>query len=665
MICLIFRHMMIHMDPFEIWRNFAVDKTTSSPENIRNIISDSWERSRRYGIDPLFSGIKMVNDEEIEKRRLRRTDLLKAAMPHLHKLYKIINKSLTTITLSDEDGVILEAFYNEELAGMKNFPAVGSVHSESAVGTGGIGIAIATAQPVQVIGAEHWLKDNHHWHCNAVPISRNDVLIGTLNLLCPMENGHEHSLGMVSAAAYAIEREMEMNVILREHKNLASLQKTVIELLDTGLIITDRNCVITQNNGKAEQILERRGDWSGLDLSSVITTSYDFRSVVKNKIQLDNYEIPVKIGNRHTYLGFSTAFIENNSQTERMVVRIREAQSIRHFANIAGGSKAIYNFEDIIGVSKPLDKSMKIAHLASKNTTNVLITGESGTGKELIAQSIHNASKRKDHPFVAINCGALSRELIQSELFGYEGGAFTGAKKNGNPGKFELADGGTLFLDEIGEMPLDAQTNLLRVLQTGNVLRIGARHPNKVDVRIIAATNKNLEWEISQKNFRKDLYYRLNVLQIALPPLRERISDVDILAEYFLERFTKEMNYTIDGFTEEAADALRKYSWPGNIRELENTVERAVLITRDNQITAADLPDSIIKQTEDTDLQVFRESSAGGHPSSISDMEIEYIRELLVEHHGNLRSASTAMGVARSTLYNKLKKYNLNADDYR
>ena len=655
------------MDILDTWHNFAVEQKDSDLSSLRDIIAESWKRCRKLNINPHTPGINTISDAELEQRRLRKQELLSASMPHLHKLYKFISQSRTTISLTDEDGVVLESFYNSELEKMSDFPRPGTVHLESKCGTNGIGTSLATGKPLQIIGAEHWLQDNHNWFCNTVPITRHNDIIGTLNLSCPVDSGHEHSLGMVSATAYAIEREMEMNVLLKERKNLLGMQKTIIELLDTGLIVVNSECVITQNNGKAEEILKRRGDWTGLKLSDLIDTSYDFSKTVKDKVKLDNFEIPLKIDGKHTYIGFSTAFIENNSQVERMIIRIREAESIRHFANIAGGSKAIYTFSDIIGASEALEESMKIANLASKNTTNVLITGESGTGKELIAQSIHNASSRKEKPFVAINCGALSRELIQSELFGYEGGSFTGAKKNGNPGKFELADGGTLFLDEIGEMPLDAQTNLLRVLQTGNVLRIGARHPNKVDVRIIAATNKNLEQEINNKNFRKDLYYRLNVLLIVLPPLRERISDIDLLAENFLKRFTKELNYTLDGFSSEAFKALRSYSWPGNIRELENAVERAVLIAQNGKITTADLPEAIVNSGPA--LKPVPSNSAFPEPGNsvvnINEMESDYIKNLLSKHNGNLRAASASMGVARSTLYNKIKKYGIITDEYR
>ncbi|MDC7225921.1 MAG: sigma-54-dependent Fis family transcriptional regulator [Spirochaetales bacterium] len=656
------------IETLELWHAYAINREKIDQEKIRNLIRESWERSRSLKVDPLFNGVSMVHKNELNRRIQNRKDMLEAAMPHLHKLYRIIRNSRTTITITDEDGVVLDSFYNDELKKMKNFPIPGSIHSEENCGTNGVGTALVTGKPVQIIGAEHWLKDNHNWFCNTVPIRQYNRIIGVLNLSCPINIGHEHSLGMVSSTAYAIEREMEMKKVLKERKNLVLQQRTILDLLDTGIIVINKEGLIIQNNEKAQQILSNRGDWTGLKLSEIMDCNHDFNDTFAKRQEFENYEIPVKIKGRHTYIGFSSAFIENGDSTDGMVLRLREPASIRHFAAIAGGSNAIYSFSDIIGESREVSDVLKLAELAARNTTNVLITGESGTGKELIAQSIHNSSERKHKPFVAINCGALSRELIQSELFGYEGGAFTGAKKNGNPGKFELADGGTLFLDEIGEMPLDAQTNLLRVLQTGNVLRIGARHPNRVDVRIIAATNKNLDDEIKLKNFRNDLYYRLNVLQIVLPPLRERKSDILLLATHFLKRFSKESGKYIDGFSSGAIDVINSYTWPGNIRELENTIERAVIICENELIETSALPPKIISNLPDTAHAgtVPAEMGFGNSRSNgINEVELDYIKNLLSKHRGNLRSAAAEMGVARSTLYNKLRKYKISVEDYR
>lgn len=234
--------------------------------------------------------------------------------------------------------------------------------------------------------------------------------------------------------------------------------------------------------------------------------------------------------------------------------------------------------------------ALRLGQIAAQTPSNVLITGESGTGKELFAQAIHNASDRRNGPFVAINCGALPKSLIESELFGYEGGTFTGARREGCAGKFELANGGTIFLDEIGDMPFDVQVALLRVLQSHEVSRLGSSKTIKVDVRVISATNKDLLAAIDNNQFRSDLYYRLNVFGIAIPPLRERAGDVRLLADYFLQKYTSFSGHCLSGFTEAAYALLEEYEWRGNIRELENAVERAVYLTSEGRIGAECFP---------------------------------------------------------------------------
>ena len=282
-----------------------------------------------------------------------------------------------------------------------------------------------------------------------------------------------------------------------------------------------------------------------------------------------------------------------NGNKDGLVLTIQENKALHKLINKMTATQAEFTFDDIIGNSNVMVKAKKLGRIASRSNANVLLLGESGTSKELFAQSIHNNGDRSGNPFIAINCGSLPRNLIESELFGYEGGAFTGAKKEGRPGKFELANGGTIFLDEIGDMPLDIQVSLLRVLENREVTRIGGTKNIRIDVKVIAATNKNLEELIENKMFREDLYYRLNVLSINVPPLRERNEDIIYLADYFLLKHRKNLLKNISGFTEEVYQIFSTYSWPGNVRELENVIERAVNICEQNIITINELPFSL------------------------------------------------------------------------
>jgi len=323
---------------------------------------------------------------------------------------------------------------------------------------------------------------------------------------------------------------------------------------------------------------------------------------------------------------------------------------LKKFVSRFVGARATYTYEDLIGQNNLFLSTVAFAKKASQSISNVLLIGESGTGKEIFAQAIHNSSNRRNNPFLAVNCAALPRNLIESELFGYADGAFTGAKKGGNPGKFELADGGTLFLDEIGEMPLEFQAVLLRVLQENSITRIGGGKLIPVDVRIIAATNKKLEEEIKMGHFREDLYYRLNVLRIAIPPLRERPDDIVFLAEHFLQKLNQRLNKNVLEISKDALDLLVRYHWPGNAREMQNVLERAINNITGNVITVADLPVSIRNTLEEKEATTL---------VPLEHYEKELIASLLRKNKGNKSKVAKALGISRTTLYRKITEYRI------
>src|SRR5258706_6378711 len=294
----------------------------------------------------------------------------------------------------------------------------------------------------------------------------------------------------------------------------------------------------------------------------------------------------------------STGFIISEPVvTDGFVMILRSIERVQKLVHRMTGARARLTFANVIGESPTLKEALRLARLAANSNSTVLLRGETGTGKEIFAQSIHNSSARADGPFVAINCAAIPRELINTELFGYEGGSFTGADRQGRSGKFEQAHWGTLFLDEIGDMPLDLQTTLLRAIETRTIVRIGGQRVISADVRIIAATHKDLREEARLGNFRSDLYYRLNVLTIEIPPLRERADDLPLLVQHFLHRQSRALGrlFTI---TPEAMEALRQYNWPGNVRELENMLERVTYLMPKNTITIGDLPIDLQQMVE-------------------------------------------------------------------
>jgi transcriptional regulator with PAS, ATPase and Fis domain len=300
---------------------------------------------------------------------------------------------------------------------------------------------------------------------------------------------------------------------------------------------------------------------------------------------------------------------------------------------------------DIIGESPEMQRVMELVHSVAPTDTTIMIRGESGTGKELVARAIHAASPRKFFPIVTVNCGAMTETLLESELFGHERGAFTGAQYR-RKGKVELADGGTLFLDEIGNIDMKTQMDLLRVIETKQFTRVGGTEVVKSDFRVICATNKDLERAVKEGSFREDLYYRVNVFIIELPPLRGRRGDIAKLAHYFLEKYARQMNKQVKGFTPEAMLALRQHDWPGNVRELENAIERAMVVTQGDMIDKDHLPLQI-------PLALVKEGK------TLEDVEHRHIEQVLRENSWNVSRSAAVLDIDRVTLYHKIEKYGL------
>ncbi|MDI6602428.1 MAG: sigma 54-interacting transcriptional regulator [Thermoanaerobacteraceae bacterium] len=342
------------------------------------------------------------------------------------------------------------------------------------------------------------------------------------------EEAHPHTLGIVLAGAYSIEKQL---ALIKSHQ----LIDTAFDSIDAGMLITDKNLNIIRVNKTALRILS-------ISLDKVINTKV--KSIIKNSDAIVEAQLlskPVydiectfEVGGKQVPCNANSVPIVTDTGTDGAVITFREEKYMHNFVNRIVGYRANYVFDNIITNDTGMKRVIESARKASMADCNVLIMGESGTGKELFAQAIHNNSRRSKGPLVAVNCASIPRELVESELFGYERGAFTGANREGHPGKFELADGGTIFLDEIGDLPIEVQPKLLRVLDDRKISRVGGTYDKKLDMRVIAATNKNLMDEVDRKNFRDDLYYRLNVININIPPLREGFGDIKFLAELFI-----------------------------------------------------------------------------------------------------------------------------------
>ncbi|MDA3916307.1 MAG: sigma 54-interacting transcriptional regulator [Deltaproteobacteria bacterium] len=403
---------------------------------------------------------------------------------------------------------------------------------------------------------------------------------------------------------------------------------------------------------QGKKILKWSRDFLGKPLHTQFGAKIDIDQVYQSRKGFTDREFFIKQANKNIQLMVTANPIFNlKNQIQGIIIIFNEINRIRRLVNHIAGSQARFKFEDITGISPSIEKAKQLAMVAASSTSTVLITGKTGTGKELFAQAIHNKSKRQKYPFLTINCSAIPKELIESELFGYAEGAFTGARKGGRPGKFELANGGTVLLDEIGDMPLNMQTKLLRVLQTRRIYRIGEHKPIEVDIRIIAATHVNLKNAVSHGNFREDLFYRLNVFPIKIPSLKNRIEDILLLANNILNRTSNAMDKPYLSFSADSENSLLKHDWHGNVRELENVVERAINVVEGKIIEPMHM--GLINTRKHQPVSILNQKLL------LKKVEMETIAETLEAVGYNISRASKILGISRATLYKKIDRYHL------
>ncbi|MDQ0972287.1 transcriptional regulator with PAS, ATPase and Fis domain [Neobacillus niacini] len=491
---------------------------------------------------------------------------------------------------------------------------------------------------------------------------------------CPISHKGEHKYFLVIVYPESNKKILQiLNLIAKQlsyqlvtQPNLKSLflhskyQQQITNTIEEGYLTVDQKGIITFINQIGTSIL-------GLDVNEL--TGKPLLGILPNfnpsplgtlqtKENWVNREVSFHLPKGKIHLIFSVTPLFENGLPVGIVITFREMKIIMKKLESLVSITPIFQFEDIIYKSRSMQDLVKTAKVAAKTESNILIEGESGTGKELIAQAIHNQSQRKGKPFVVIDCSSIPRDLVESELFGYVDGAFTGARKGGRLGKFEVANGGTVFLDEIGEMPLEIQVKLLRVLQTRTITRVGGHDPTPCNVRIIAATNRNLEEEVAYENFRLDLYYRLNVLQLTIPPIREREGDIPLLAKTLVEVAANRSNRHSPTISLETMEILENYSWPGNIRELENVIERAILIAHD-VMEPEHLPNYLLTALVNSDKRKPAQSINLNNANSIREKEKELIRNTLDHVYWNKSLAARKLGISRSNLYEKIAKYNI------
>lgn len=588
----------------EVWNRFVREGVLDS-SRIRERISESWHFCQRKGVNPYGGkGEHILTDENLETRLTNNKLLMDLSSHYLEKLYTFFGNARSMVLLTDAEGYVLKALGQKDTlqrALTINFKK-GVRWTEELVGTNAIGTAIRINEPITVKGSEHFSVASHPWICSASPIHYEGKLVGVLDVTSPVEHSaHEHALAAVASTAFAIEKEWQLRIKEEELELLRYVSDAEEEPF---LLVNQKNKVIWSSSKERIQ----KGIFLEELHQSSIKQTIQVRSIYNDRI------IGTKI--------------------------ILESEYKRNETNLQSSA---FVFNGVKGISSSFKNVIDQATKVAKTNTTVHIHGETGTGKELLAHAIHLNSNRAHGPFVAVNCGAIPTSLIESELFGYTSGSFTGANRKGFRGKLAQADGGTLFLDEIGEVSHSMQVALLRVLQEKEITPIGGDKPIPIDIRVITATHCRLEEMVENRAFREDLYYRIVVFPLYLPSLRERREDIPYLVEEYCSRMKWKTHFSHANMKE-----LQRQEWKGNIRELHNVLERLQILYPDQ------LPTTYIQSCMTTGPESIQKEE-----SYMQQLEKQKIVEALEKNDGNVSSTAKALNMPRSTLYRKLKKYKL------
>lgn len=687
---------------------------------VRPEVLESWGRCIEMGIDPEASTLATpLSDAEFNEVMDVYADMVEAARPLISIINDLDLANDYIFELVSRNGVTVLKTGNMDL-----HPIVArhSAMNESTMGTNAHTLCMKYARPMQLMGTEHFCSALHGIAAIAAPVfDKNGLVVGSLLLTQPLPDdpwGEEyqkllsHALGFVTSISSALEHQLvfqdSLAVIADVDERLEAAEahgKRTKHVLDIAIgssgdpiLVVDASGIVQHASPEAVHLLKTTmGNVVGRSIGALL--GLEWPESFKPLMDSPGIEITVKAGPKLLGVRGNAVRSGGGGALEGFVARISEVhESKRAVPGGASGEVASITFDDILGTSAAIRETMALAHRYALTSENVLIIGESGTGKEYFAQAIHNAS-RPTGPFMSVNCAAIPPRLIESELFGYESGAFTGADRAGKPGKIELADGGTLFLDEIGDMPLELQATLLRVLENKSVMRLGGKAYRKVDFRVVAATNRSLAKMVEEGTFREDLLYRLSILTVNIPPLRMRSGDTMFFAYYYLNECRRKSHEGPTKFTPEVEQLLSEFPWPGNVRQIKNAIYSAFYAAVDEEIGIPDLPqylrdgnsapfadfkglsygakytpegvkieEQAASGVEATSDQMPFQGSMVEKPGSLripeqmlrmDAVEESAIRLALVYAQGNVARAAEILQISKATLYRKIKEYKL------
>ncbi|MEB9842153.1 sigma-54-dependent Fis family transcriptional regulator [Bacillus cereus] len=606
------------------WKKFVNEGVLDS-NRINQRISESWHRCKQANVNPhMNKGQKILSSNIFQEQKKKSEIFLDIALPQIQNMRKTIDELQMMALLIDPDGYVLSLSGNKQtLKRAKHINFIEGVKwTESAVGTNAIGTALEIEEAIMISGTEHYTVASHSWSCAAAPIHNDDgKLIGVLDFSCPIEFSHPYMLGMVTSIAHAIERECSIRV----HQNELHLIHRFLDVIDSDeqvVICNHRDVIVSAS----KSVRERINNWSRMKLEELMHHG------LETKLEIPVYSNERMIG--------KCMYLKENKQ-------MNTYSALTFIKGIT--------FSGVTGTSRAFQHTLEEIKLVSPTDASVYVCGETGVGKEYVARAIHENSPRKDGPFIAVNCGSLPKELMESELFGYAEGAFTGARRQGYKGKFEQANGGTLFLDEIGEVPPEMQVALLRVLQERTITPIGSSKLIPVNIRIITATHKDLLRLVEEGKFRQDLYYRLHVYPLYVPSLIERKEDIP----YFIQHFCEQKNWNVV-FPKSIYNQFLQHTWPGNIRELVNVLERIYILSQGREICEKQV--DFLLQTmrgnqQQLELQVENKTEHTLHFRE--KIQRDSMIEALQKTNGNVSLAAKLLNVPRSTFYKRMQKYKL------
>ncbi len=633
------------------WENFVTGAPLAATA-VSKVVLSSWQRSLRAGVEPGTRLAPMVaGSDALAHLRRNNQDLLWAAQGLFVTSAHLLASSGSIMLLTDPNGVVLEVagdMHTLESAQDVHLVEGGQWH-ESVVGTNGIGTALAMRQPVQVHAAEHFGEGIKRWTCAASPVflPGTERILGVIDISGPPSTYQRGNLVLALAAARQMEAVLAERSSREHVQLLEASMKFSASSTTAAMLVIDRNAKLIHISGNLPGLEWRLGTClPGLEPGR---EAHEWARHLPQALRPE-WLHPVRVNGKA--IG-ALLVMPKHPRTVTAGQPMAGVES-RH---VQGGESEIdpsrSDFGNLLGHSQVLRAAIDRARLLSGRRVSVLIHGETGVGKELFARAIHGDEKRSG-PFVTFNCGATSKELIGSELFGHVRGAYTGATSEGRAGRFELANGGTLCLDEIGELPLELQPVLLRCLEEGVVCRLGEAKPRRVNVRLLAMTNRDLLKEVDAGRFRRDLYHRISVTSVRVPPLRERDSDIELLTEHFNHSLAERHGISSRSFGPNVMALLSAYAWPGNVRELRNVVESLLLTSNENVVDCAELPEELR-----ADVAHGVGIAASVVATSLEEAERIAIVRAVKNMHGNLAQAARSLGVSRSTLYRKVERYRL------